>query len=486
MTLRTELLPHQVAAVEKLQHIKVGALYMEMGTGKTRTALELAALRYNAGKVNHILWLCPCSVKESLRREILKHADSINYITICGIETLSSSIRENVRLLKLVQSKRVFLIVDESNLVKNHMALRTKNIIRISEHCKYKLILNGTPISKCEKDLYSQWYILDWRILGYKSFWGFAANHLEYDDRIKGRIVNALNIDYLVRKIAPYTYQIKKSECLDLPSKTYGTKYYYLTDEQAGHYCQVADELLFQLDELKPHTIYRLFSGLQSVISGFRADAGKEHMERETFFKNPLDNPRMEVLFDLLGKTDEKVIVFCRYTQEIHDIVSLVNKRYGGETAVAFYGELNQKKRQESISAFENGSRIFVANKTCAGYGLNLQFCNYVIYYNNDWDYATRAQSEDRVYRIGQKHNVHIIDICAANTLDERILKCLWRKESLIDSFKAEIEQQKDKKEFAKLFIYRKNRRGRKKIKDTRTERVGALRELKEDAENLQ
>ncbi len=486
MKFKTELLPHQIQAMEKLQHIKVGALYMEMGTGKTRTALELVNIRLVAEKVEHVLWLCPCSVKENLRRDIIKHAGSTKGITICGIETLSSSIRENVRLLKLVQSKKVFLIVDESNLVKNHRALRTQNIIRLSEYCKYKLILNGTPISKCEKDLFAQWYILDWRILGYQSFWSFAANHLEYDPHIKGRIVNTLNVDYLVRKIAPYTYQVKKSECLSLPSKTYSTEYYYLTPEQRIHYGYVADKLLFDVDDMEPHTIYRLFSGLQNVISGFRVNLDGEHMQREPFFKNPLDNPRMEMLFDLLDKTDEKVIVFCKYTQEIHDIVSIANKRYGENTAVAFYGELNQKKRQESITKFENNSRIFVANKTCAGYGLNLQFCSYVIYYNNDWDYATRAQSEDRVHRIGQSHNVHIIDICASNTLDERILSCLWRKENLVDSFKKEIEQQKDKESFVKLFIYGEDYKGRLKVRDTRMERTEALEELKEDAKNLQ
>lgn len=488
MILKTELLSHQKQAVEKLQHIKVGALYMEMGTGKTRTALELIYQRLIANKVDHVLWLCPCSVKENLRRDILKHTGSNQkeLITICGIETLSSSIRENVRLLKLVQSKRVYLVVDESNLVKNHRALRTQNIIRISEYCKYKLILNGTPISKCEKDLFSQWYILDWRILGYRSFWSFAANHLEYDSHIRGKIINTLNVDYLVRKITPYTYQVKKSECLQLPSKTYSTKYYCLSDKQRKHYEDVADVLLFCLDELEPHTIYRLFAGLQSVIAGFKVTIKGKHMQREPFFENPMDNPRMELLFDLLDRTDGKVIVFCRYTQEIHDIVFFANKRYGEGTAVAFYGELTQKKRQESIRAFECDSRLFVANKACAGYGLNLQFCNYVIFYNNDWDYATRSQAEDRVHRIGQDHNVHIIDICAANTLDERILKCLWRKESLIDSFKSEIEKQKDRQDFAKLFIYRHDKKGRLKVRDTRIERSEALKELIENAENIQ
>lgn len=476
MQLNTSLYEHQIKAVDKLSNVKVGALYMEMGTGKTRTALELIKKRLDEGKVNHVLWLCPCSVKESLKRDIKKHASGdLSMFTICGIETLSSSIRANIALLELVEQKSVYLIVDESNLVKNHKAKRTQNIIRLSESCKYKLILNGTPISKCEKDLFAQWYILDWRILGYRSFWSFAANHLEYDERVKGKIVRCLNVDYLVRKIAPYTYQVKKSECLDLPDKTYSNYYYSMTKEQLEHYDYVAEQLLFEVDELEPHTIYRLFSGLESVISGFRVKVG-DKLTRKPLFKNPMDNPRMQTLFEILDNLDEKVIIFCKYTKEILDIVEIANNRYGEGSAVAFCGELNQKKRQVNILEFKDSAKFFVANKICAGYGLDLQFCSYVIYYSNDWDYATRGQSEDRVHRIGQDKNVHIVDICASNTLDERIIKCLNRKEDLVASFKKELDRQKDNN-FVDAFIYRRSYDGVKYAKKSEIKEIDDLKE---------
>lgn len=480
MILKTDMYEHQIRAVDKLKHIKVGALYMEMGTGKTRTALELIKLRLDAGKVDKVLWLCPCSVKESLRRDLLLHVDDISCITICGIETLSSSIKTNTRLLKMVSTSSVYLIVDESNLVKNHNALRTKNIIRLSEYCKYKLILNGTPISKNEKDLFSQWYILDYRILGYHSFWSFAANHLEYDENVPGKIKSCLNTDYLVKKIAPYAYQVKKSECLSLPSKTYYTEYYNLDDDQFYHYCEVADELMFELNELKPETIYRLFSGLQNVIAGFFVKT-EEHLTKEPFFINPLDNPRIQCLLRLTD-IDQKTIIFCKYTYEIETITEILNNKYGVSTAVPFYGKLSLKQRQQSLDAFHVNATFLVANKTCLGYGLNLQICSYQIYYNNDWDYATRSQSEDRVHRIGQEKNVHIVDICASHTLDERILKCLQRKENLIDEFKREIELQKDnKKEFVERFIYRKDRKGRIKSRGSEKIMLRAYEDLKED-----
>lgn len=448
MILKTDLFAHQKQAVEKLSKIKVGALYMEMGTGKTRTALELIARRYNAGKVNHILWLCPCSVKKTIERELKKHVGSdLSMFTICGIETLSSSIKTNVRLLRLVKSKRCFLVVDESNLVKNLRAKRTQSVLRLAEHCPYRMILNGTPVSKNEADMFAQWQILDWRILGYRSFWSFSRNHVVWDENVRGKIREIVNVDYLTRKIAPYTYQIKKEECIDLPPKTYETEYYQMTDEQWLHYHDVADVLFFELNEFEPHTVYRLFTGLQNVISGFHVDPTQKRIVTSPFFDDPLDNPRVKKLLETVEHIDEhKMIIFCKYTREIEEITEILNGKYGSGSAVPFYGEVKQKQRQKNIDLFSNDAQFFVANKTTAGYGLNLQFCNYVIYYNNDWDFATRSQSEDRVHRIGQEKNVHIIDICAEGTLDERILDCLKRKENMVDAFKHFIDRVKDEK----------------------------------------
>ncbi|MCD3217435.1 DEAD/DEAH box helicase [Clostridium botulinum] len=479
MNFLTDLYKHQIKAVEKLSRIKVSALYMEMGTGKTRTALELIDKRIKKGRVNHVLWLCPCSVKENLRKDIIKHTgeEHKDLITICGIETLSSSIKSNRQMLDLVQNKQCYLIVDESNLVKNFRAKRTKNIIRLAEHCKYKLILNGTPISRNEEDLFSQWYILDWRILGYQSFWSFAANHLEYDPNIPGRVVECLNTDYLVKKIAPYSYQVKKSECLDLPPKTYDTYYFYLSDEQEEEYERVKDLFLACVDEFEPNTLYRLFTALQLVLSGKKIVSNiRESIKSKNIFNSTEDNPRIEILQTIISEISEKVIIFCKYTQEIKDIVDLLNNQYGEGTAIPFHGELSLKKRQENLNKFCTTSRFLIANKTCAGYGLNLQFCNYIIYYSNDWDYSTRSQSEDRVHRIGQNKNVHIIDICASNKLDERILKCLWRKENLVDSFKKELEHQKHKKDL-ELWISGKTYNGKKYRKPFKMENCNNLKE---------
>lgn len=458
LRLKTSLLPHQAAAVEKLKKIKIGALYMEMGTGKTRTVLELVKLRLDSKKIEHVLWLCPCSVKKSLEMDLKKHADDISDITICGIETLSQSDREYIRLLKLVKQKKCFLVVDESNLVKNFRAIRTKRIIELSNHCQYKVILNGTPVSRNEADLFAQWYILDWRILGYRSYYSFARNHLEYDER--GRLRRVLETDYLTRKIAPYTYQIRKSECLNLPEKKYLTLYFDLDSEQRYHYYQVAEALLFSLDEYDDSTIYRLLSGVQAVASGYfikNADVERGRFlditDKERFHKDLDKNPRLQRLMDYIYdlEYDEKAVIFAKYTDEIDEIITYLEKEFGEGSAVRFDGTISLKQRNENIERFKQDARFLVGNKQTAGYGLNLQFAHHVIFYSNDWDWATREQAEDRVHRIGQDYDVRIVDIVANNTIDERIVANLARKTDLVEDLKKAISKWKDRTDIKPL-----------------------------------
>lgn len=441
----TDLLPYQKQAVEKLRHLKIGALYMEMGTGKTRTALELIKLRLAAEKVCRVIWLCPCNIKSDILRGIREHSnlDTLGVLDIVGIETLSSSIRECSRLLEIVKKYKTYLIIDESSLVKNHKALRTIHIQQLADQCKYKLILNGTPITRNEADLFSQWKILDWRILGYKSYYGFAANHLELDE--DGRIRRVLHTDYLAEKISPYTFEAKKADCFCLPPKYYDDQVFCMTETQNEYYENVVHHLLTNLDEMSSTAIYQLFGALQAVTSGYpvyiKYIGRFPHAIRGEY---PVHNRRIHTLFRCIAGNKEKTIIFCTYTDEIVSIVRLLKE--SGKTAVSYYGEMNSKKREASLSAFRSDTQYFIANKSCGAFGLNLQFCHKIIFFSHDWDWGTRAQAEDRVHRLGQTHDVEITNIYADDSIDVQILRCLYKKENLSDSFKRDVAklQKKD------------------------------------------
>ena len=70
-----ELTVQQKEAVEKLRTLRVGALFMACGTGKTQTAV---ALINGIDDADLLVWLCPCQTKDNLCHEL----------TECGFEVL--------------------------------------------------------------------------------------------------------------------------------------------------------------------------------------------------------------------------------------------------------------------------------------------------------------------------------------------------------------------------------------------------------------
>lgn len=456
---RTQLMPHQQAAVDKLRGLRVGALYMDMGTGKTRVALDLALQRVDAGKVDGVVWLCPLNVKRTIADEIEKHCPDISYgmlrpdrapgeatVQLAGIESLSQSLALNVRVRELVTSRRQFLVVDESALIKNHLARRTLATWRLGEQCPYRLMLNGTPISNNEKDLFAQWYFLDPRILGYHSYYSFAANHLEFDPEYPGRVVRAHNVQLLARKMAPYLYQVRKDECLQLPPKSYTRRYCRLSQVQAELYQQAKDDIFAELEaqpewEKSTTAIYRLFTALQRIVSGTKTDGA-------LIYPDPKENPRVELLQETVEELppDAKSIIWCKYADEFHALRDVLIAQYGREAVAECWGEIARSRREREVERFRHEARFLLANRECAGYGLNLQHCQYAIYYSNTFAWATRSQSEDRLHRQGQTRNVHIIDLVCEQTIDERIQTSLARKENLVEAFRREIDARRDVK----------------------------------------
>lgn len=130
---------NQELAFEKLSKLKCGALFMEMGTGKTKVALDIINSKLH--KINYILWICPVSLKNEIESEKNKWYPDMQ-LNIIGCESIGMSDRLYLNLLKDIENKDVFCVVDESLKIKNSEAKRTQRILKIGELSKYRLILN--------------------------------------------------------------------------------------------------------------------------------------------------------------------------------------------------------------------------------------------------------------------------------------------------------------------------------------------------------
>lgn len=451
----TELLPYQQAAIDKLLPARTGALFMEMGLGKTRTAIQFVWLRRR--KIGRVLWFCPVSLKETVRQEIAKHTDcpaGAVYVFddktrvpvreafwyIIGIESMSSSARAYLAARSLVDD-RTFVILDESTYIKGHRSIRTKRITDLALPARYRMILTGTPLTQGVVDLYGQMRFLSPKILGYNSFYTFARRHLEYHPIHKGMIVSSHNTQYLAAKIQPYTYQITKAECLDLPEKLYETQWYSMTEQQAELYDHAKYVTLMDSDRYDDISIaiFRVFSALQQVVCGFWHDTINNKM-------HVAPHKRLETLAAAAARipAGEKVIIWSKYLRTIGEISSFLAQEYGAGQVQQLHGGFSERERAAQIAQWRGGGRFLVATQATGGHGLTLNEAHYQIFYSNTFKYNERLQAEDRCHRLGQSHPVTYIDVHCARSIDDRIALALSNKEDVVQAFRRDVEKIKE------------------------------------------
>lgn len=393
----------QQLAFDKLSKLKVGALFMAMGTGKTKVALDLMASKMN--KVDYLLWICPFSTKHEIEAERLKWHPELN-IEIVGCETISQSDRIYLDLHSKVTCLKTFMVVDESLKIKNRDAKRTERILEMGHYAQYKLILNGTPLSKNVLDLYTQMQFLSPKILD-MSYNQFKNSYCEYYIRgkLRGLVKAQYNIEHLVAKIRPYIFDSE----LDLDvGKNYHSRHYYLTAKESYDYEQ--EKWSFIQDGYDNINFFALSTTLQHFYTSTLS------------FHNALN--------DLLNSIDGQVIIFVKYLENIpHEAEKIT-------------GDINAQERKRALERFKNGlfKHLYITYG-CGAFGLNLQFCKNIVFASHTFDYAQKIQAEARIYRMGQKDDVNYYDLWCDTGLEDLIRKSLDKKSNLLDEIKQEIEK---------------------------------------------
>lgn len=370
---------------------------MEMGTGKTKVALDLINSKSN--KIDYILWICPFSIKNEIIKERDKWYPAMK-IDVVGCETIGSSDRTYLEILKRVTTSKTFIVVDESLKIKNINAKRTRRIIEFGGYAQYKLILNGTPITKNVIDLWAQMEFLSPKILK-MSFNQFKNTYCEYyiRGRLKGMVKKQHNIEHLISLIEPYIFDCD----LDIEAKKMYYNYFY--DVDIFQYSSLKNELLECITNID---FFVLTTKLQQFYTTYKE----------------------EMLKELLGQINDKVIIFVKY---LDSIPAGANK---------IVGDMNTKERKQVIDKFERGDfKELYITYGCGSYGLNLQFCRNIIFAEHCFDYSQRIQAEARIYRIGQNYDVNYYNLWCNVGLEKMIQSSLNKKSNLLNEIKKEIDK---------------------------------------------
>lgn len=397
---------NQLEAFEKFKKLKVGALFMQMGTGKTKVAIEL--IDYN--NCDLLVYIAPFSTLNNIENEFKKWNLKTSYILI-GYETISSSDNKYLNLLKELENKKVFVVADESIFIKNEETKRFKRLLNIRSKCEYALILNGTPLTKNEWDLYNQIYFLSPLIINMNrdQFLNTFFKKITY--KKKGQKENTfykfseVNAEQLHKMIEPYIFKCD----LDF-EKNESDKYIYVPYKNERDYYDKKEEKLKEyMQKGSSEIIINLLTSL-TVIS---ASYSYKNDELINYIKN------------------KQIIVFCSFLSEIEYIEDKVN---------CYVITGSTKKRDEIIEKFKNDSKPLIMTFGVGSYSLNLQFCNEIVYSSLTFDYAKIEQSKYRIKRIGQDKDIKYTYFLTDLGINKLILENLKRKMTLENLIKEKME----------------------------------------------
>ena len=350
-------------------------------------------------------------------------------ILIMNVESFSSGNGSDFAYKFLAAHPKSMVAIDEATTIKTPTSNRTKNILSLSKHCKYRRILTGSPVTKSPLDLYSQCQFLDPWLLDHQSYYTFKARYsickkIQVNGRQVEIVVGYRNLGELSDKIKSFSKRILKEDCLDLPAKSYVKHYVELTKEQKKVYDQMKKEAIAFLDGKMQSsaTVMTQLMRLHQITCGhFTADDGSI---------KDLPCSRLGELMDILEKIEGKTIIWSHYTHDVRRIIEEIKRVYGDDSVVDYYGATDTDARSANIKKFQTDDkcRFFVGTTHTGGYGITLTAGSNMIYFSNGYDLEKRQQSEARIDRIGQTKKMTYIDIMAQDTIDERIVKALRNK----------------------------------------------------------
>ena len=460
-TFKTQPYEHQQEVFDASWDSRSWALFLEMGTGKTKVTIDTIAKLYCDGEIDTAVVIAPKGVygnwvhkeipqhlpdeipvsvvqwqpnlTQTFKAELLSLASDQEHLKILVMNVESFSTKKGVDVAKwfVKRNRNCLVAVDESTSIKNRTAKRTKNIVALGKEAKYKRILTGSPITKNPMDLYAQCAFLGTDLLGFDSYYAFQGRYAVITQRKFGNrsfqdITGYRNLDELNVKLNDFSSRVLKEDCLDLPEKIYTQRNVALTKEQERAYKQMQDMALAMLEKGELATTQSVLTQimrLQEICCG--------HLKTDDGEIQALDSNRMSELLDVISEMDGKVIVWASWVYDIEQIEKELSRVYGPRSVRTFYGATPADERDEIVAQFQDPNsdlRFFVANPRTGGYGLTLTAATNMIYYNNQYDLEIRLQSEDRAHRIGQTRHVLYVDLVSPDTVDEKIIKALRDK----------------------------------------------------------
>jgi SNF2 family DNA or RNA helicase len=456
----TDLWRHQQAALgfwrERRSAGRRGTLLaMDMGTGKSRLAVEIA----HELEAKLALVVSPLRVVDVWRRQFAQF--SREPYTVLALDDSAGSVAqkaaraqqmvtwsraqtqrlviavnyESARIEPLaswiVQQAWPLVILDESHRISNPSGRTSRWAARLGLRAHYRLALTGTPLPHSPLNIWAQFRYLDPRLLE-PTFGEFRARYAVMGGYYDREIVGWRNLDELEQRMAAVTFRVDNS-VLDLPPELDQVLSCYMSSEGARIYQEMEEKMIALLDTdpaTAANPLVRLLR-LQQITGGtLPDDQGLEHH---------VDSAKEELLEDFFSDLppEEPVVVFAVFSSDLRAIHRAAHKqkRRSAELSGA----------RDELAVWQKGGEgaptILGVQIRAGGVGVDLTRAHIAVYYSLGFSLADYLQSRARIRRPPQQRPCVYYHLQVRHSIDEYVLVAVERREELVDRVLHELKQ---------------------------------------------
>ena len=451
---------HQIRAMNFLRQHDRGALWLDMGLGKSSITLTvLNEYLYEDFRLDKVLVIAPKRVAEDTwtreadkwdhlhhlrigkmlgtakQRERAYHADADIYIIN----------RENV--MDLVEKhgkdwKFDAVVIDESSSFKATKAKRWRLLKRVAPLCKVVWELTGTPGGLL--DLWAQIYLMDGgerlgkTLTAYRDKYftpGARRGHVVYEWKPKPGAQERIEA-----ALSDICLSMKAGDWLDMPARVDVEHFVHMSSAERKIYDKLEKERVLPLLEGR---LTENFDDADHAILGDTAAAltnkllqmanGAVYDDDGNIIR--IHDAKLDVLEEIVEAAgQDPVLVYYNYKHDLERIKTRFPQAQTLDTG-------------DDIRAWNDGEiPLLLCHPASVAYGLNMQDGGHIIvWFGPTWSLELYQQANARLLRQGQTDTVFIHHILTEGTLDQRVVQSLEKKdgvqEALLNALKGYLKE---------------------------------------------
>lgn len=440
--LKVRLYPYQKEGIRFATRAGKCIIADEMGLGKTIQAIGTAELLRKEGLISSVLILCPTSLKYQWRSEIKKFTDA-EVTVIEGIHTKRRMAYQGSAAYKIISYNSAcndikvmgslhtdMLVMDEVQRLKNwntQISMAARKI-----EADYSVVLSGTPLENKLDELYSIVEFVDqFRLAPY---YLFRENHVVTDGET-GKVVGYRNLNTIGEALKDILIRRRKRDVrLQMPERMDKTLFVPMTQEQkemhnewkhqVGILVRRWKRMHFLSDKDRTRLLMFLSQMRMVCDSTFILD-------QQTRYDTKVDEV-VNIVSDIVSEDGEKVVVFSQWERMTRLVAQELEKK--GIGFEYLHGGVPSVKRKDMVDNFATLPECRVFLSTDAGCtGLNLQSAATIINIDLPWNPAVLEQRIGRIYRLGQRNNIQVINLVTPYSIEEEMLDKLRFKSSMFE-----------------------------------------------------